>query len=276
MNTTTDNPDYENLEEILGEEEEVEEVETETGKEEEEEEAGEEGKEGAEEEEEKEEAPEFKFADDDERVPEKFRGKTPFEVLESYSNLEGMVNTKALDIAKQMLGGKKPDEEAAKDGEVEDDFGLTEDQMKAMTPKAFLAHINKTITERAQKIVTDTLSRTNEVRNTVKTEIRTVTKAHPHLKTNPDYRKIVLDTIEAAQNRGEKLTLTDACKQVDKAMGIKPGAPAKDPAKPKKKPRTAVETTDGPGGGEDDSEEKKVQDGILGAQSTNGGPSFGV
>lgn len=273
---TTDNPEYENLEDILEEGAEEEET-TETG--EEEEDAPKPGEE--EEEDEPEEKDEFRFADDDERVPEKFRGKTPFEVLESYSNLEAHVNQKAIDLAKSMLpGGQDPNRKSVTDTkDTEDDFGLTEEQMKAMTPKQFMAHVNKTITERAQKIVSETLQRTTDMQSTVRRDIRAVTKTHPHLKTNKEYRENVLDIIEAAKARGKNLTLAEACKTADKRMGIKPGAaPAgDDPApKPKKKPRTAVETTDGPTPGKNDTEEDSVRKGILGSQSTNGLGGLGI
>lgn len=276
MNDKTDNPvEYDNLEDILGEEEEEET--TETGEEEEEDAPA-----GEEEEEEKPEGEddEFRFAEDDTRVPEKFRGKTPFEVLESYSNLEAHVNQKAIEIAKSMLpGGQSPDKKSVDDTkDLEDDFGLTEEQMKAMTPKQFLAHVNKTITERAQKIVSETLQRTTDMQSTVRKDIRAATKAHPHLKTNKEYRENVLDIIEAAKARGNNMTLAEACKVADKRMGIKPGeAPADGGTpKPKKKVRTAVETTDGPTPGKNDTEEDEVRKGILGSQSTNGLGGLGI
>lgn len=275
MSTETDNPDYENLEDVL-EEEAEEEEESETGEEEEEEDAPA----GEEEEEDKPADSEFRFPDD-EKVPEKFRGKTAYEVLESYSNLEGMVNQKAIEIAKSMLpGGQKPDEKKANEEEldIQKELGLTEAEMQKMTPKQFMQHMNKLITTRAQKIVRDTLQQTTDMQNTVRKEIREVTKVHPHLKTNKDYREAVLDIIEAGKARGKDVTLAEACKIADKRMSIKPGeAPAggEEEKKPKKKPRTAVETTDGPGGDKVDTEEEAVKKGILG-QSTNGLPGLGV
>lgn len=277
MNQPTDNPvDYENLEDALNEEAAEEEETTETGEEEETEETP-----AGEEEQEKPAGEEFRFPDNDPRVPEKFRGKTAFEVLESYSNLEGMVTQKAIEIAKGMLpGGHKVDEKKAGEEEIDiqKELGLSEEEMQKMTPKQFMMHMNKLITTRAQKIVQDTLQQTTEMQNTVRKEIREVTKAHPHLKTNKDYRETVLDIIEAGKARGKDLSLAEACKIADTRMGIKPGqAPAGDTTTTttKPKPRTAVETTDGPGGGKVDTEEDAVKKGILG-QSTNGLPGLGI
>lgn len=245
----TDNPEYDNLEGVLDEEEAPEEEEdTETGEEGEEEEAPEPGKE---------EKPE-----DDARIPEKFKGKTAAEIAEAYTNLEAMVDQKAMQKAQELLGGLKPNNKAVP--EVEEDLGLTEEQMAKMTPKQFLAHINKTITERAKKIAQDTFNRTNEVRTTVKNEVRETTKNHPHLKTNPNYRSIVIDMIDAAAARGEKLTLKEACKKADEAMGIKP-EPAKPAVVEKKKPRTGVEKVTGADAEPVLDDEDQVKAGILGA-----------
>jgi len=175
MSEKPDNPvDYENLEDVLEEGAEEEET-TETGEEGEEEEAPETGDDDEEEEEQPEDG-------DDPRIPEKFKGKSAAEIAEAYTNLEAHVNQKAIDIARSMLpGGQKPDAKSVQDTkDMEDDFGLTEEQMKNMSPKQFLAHVNKTITERAQKIVQETLQRTTDMQSTVRKEIREVTKVHPH------------------------------------------------------------------------------------------------
>lgn len=261
MFQTTDNPEYDDLDKALEEEDAPEEDDTETGEEGDEEE---EAPAPAEDKSKEVEKP-------DARIPEKFKGKSAAEIAEAYTNLEAMVNTKALEIAQGLMGGKKADPETIKKHEVEDDLGLTEEQLKSMSPKQFLAHINKTITERAQRIASETFQRTNEVRTTVRNEVREVTKTHPHLKTNPKYREIVIDMIDAAQARGEKLTLKDACKKADDAMGIKV-EPAK-PAEPavKKKPRTGMEKVVGTEDTEVLDDEEKVKQGILSA-----GPRVGL
>lgn len=248
-----DNPDFENLEEELDDEEE-EELE-------EEEEA-----ETVEEEEEEDKPQTTVQKDDDPRIPEKFKGKTAAEIAEAYTNLESLVNTRAIEIAKGLMDGKMPSKEAIKNNEKEeDDFGLTEEELKNMTPKQFLAHVNKTITERAQKIVSDTMARTTEVRSAVKKDVAEATKAHPHLKTNKAYRDVVIDMIDAAQARGTKLTLKEACKKADEAMGIKVEPAKPEVVVPKKKPRTGVEKVQGTDGEPVLDEEEKVKAGILGA-----------
>lgn len=259
-----DNQDDLNLEDLFDEEEEQEEEESSTVDEEEEEEI--------EEEEEEDKKPEK--VEDDPRIPAKFKGKTAAEIAEAYTNLESHMNTKAIEIAQQLLGGQKPNKDAVKENEVEDDFGLTEEELKNMSPKDFLNHVNKTITERAQKIVADTMARTTEVRTAVKRDVRDAVKVHPHLKTNKQYRDIVIDMIDAAAARGKHLSLKDACKRADEAMNIK-AEPAKPPEKPKK-PRTGVERTDGVQGDDNLDEEDKVKAGILGGHKSTGLGGLGV
>ncbi len=257
----TDNPEFDELDTALNGEEDIEDEDTETGEE------GEDDEETPAPGTDDQQLP----APTDPRIPKKFEGKTAAEIAEAYTNLEAMVNTKALEIAQNLMGGKAPNKEAVEQNEVEDDLGLTEEQLKNMSPKQFLQHINKTVTEKAKKIVADTLARTTQVRATVKAEVRDVTKNHPHLKTNTQYRSIVLDMIDAAQARGEKLTLKDACKKADEAMGIKvePPKPAA-PAAPKKKPRTGVETVIGTDGDTPLDDEEQVRAGILNAGARGG------
>ena len=270
MSKETDNP--ENLGDMLEEELDNEEQPSETGEEEEEEEEEEEaGKEG---EEEQEEGDEQKKEEDDSRIPEKFKGKSAAEIAEAYTNLEGMITQKAMNLAQTMMGGKKPDEEARKKAEEEEDIGLTDEEIKKMTPKQFVQHMRKLTDQRAQKIVADTIARQNEVRTNIRREIKAATKDHPHLKTNQQYRSIVLDIIDARKARGETITLKKACEEADSALNIKPED------KPKvntKKKRAQVETTDGPAGKKDLDDEEKVKAGILGAsQSTPGLGGLGV
>lgn len=202
----------------------------------------------------------------------KFKGKSTEEVIEMYRNLETRIDSEALKKAQKILssGGVSAKDKKKADKAEEDDFDLTDEQIKAMTPKQFAQWADNRITLKATKIAQDIISRSTEVRENVRREIAQATKNHPHLKTNKQYREIVLDRIEASKARGKLLTLTEACKQVDKAMGIKPGEgkgeeKKKEEEKPKPKPRTGVEKQDGTDGEQPKNDEDKVKDGMLNA-----------
>ena len=195
-----------------------------------------------------------------------------------YRNLESRIDSEALKKAQKLLansGGTvtAKDKKEAEEAE-EDDFDLTDEQIKAMTPKQFAKWADNRITLKATKIAQEVISRSNEVRTNVRREISQATKNHPHLKTNKQYREIVLDKIEASKARGKLLTLTEACKQVDEAMGIKPGAKEEkkdEEKKPKPKPRTTVERQDGVDGEAPKTEEEKIKEGILNAGGRKSG-----
>lgn len=200
-------------------------------------------------------------------MPEKFKGKSAEEIAKAYQNLEGMVATKALEMAQQFLtkkGIKAKEEDKGEDDEF--DLGLTDEEIAKMSPKDFARHLNRKITEKATEIMNNAMERSTEVKKNVSREIREATKAHPHLKENKEYREIVLSLIEAANAKGKVITLKEACAKADKAMNIKPGE-KKEEKKPeeKKKNRTAVEKQDGGDGGKMKTDEDRVKEGILGA-----------
>jgi hypothetical protein len=214
----------------------------------------------------------------DEAFLAKFKDKKPEEIIEMYKNLEKKVDSIALKKAQKLLEGagvkvsdKKVETEQKKQ-EDEDDFDLTDDQIKKMSPKEFAQWADKRITLKATKIASEIISKSNEVRDNVKREISEATKAHPHLKTNKQYRDIVLDKIEASKSRGKTITLKEACKMVDEAMGIKPGEGGKkeddnkdEKKEEKKKPRTEVEKQDGTDAEKTKTEEDQVLEGMMSA-----------
>lgn len=212
----------------------------------------------------------------------KFKGKSRKDIIKSYRNLERTVGDRAQKLAQEILKKKglkptkKDKDEAGGDEGEEFDLGVSDEEIAKMKPREFAQLISRKITEKATEIARNTIERTNEVRQNVRTEIQTATKAHPHLKTNADYRDVVIGLIEAAAAKGEVLTLREACKKADKAMGIKPGKPAegddkggKD-GKGKKKPRTAVERAGGTEGGKSKTDEDRVKESLLGGGQSTG------
>lgn len=261
--TTNDNPEEKDFDE-LGNEDEEETTDTET-------EGGDEPSSDSDQDDVDE--PEEGSDDDDEPADPKdpmakFKGKSAEEVIEMYKNLEHRIDSEAMRKAQELLtkGGKVPAKKTKQEEKDEDDIDLTEEQIKNMTPREFAKWTDKRIALKATQIARDMIERSNEVRENVQKEIKEVTAKHPHLKTNPKYREIVLDRIEAAKSRGKTLTLKEACRQVDEAMDIKvEKKPDDKPVEKKKKPRTTVEKTEGGDSEPPTTEEDKVKNGILNA-----------
>jgi len=210
-------------------------------------------------------------------MPDKFKGKTAEEIAKSYTELEGMIGDKALEMAQSFLAKKgikaKKEDAENKDGDDEEfDIGLSDDEIAKMSPKEFARHLNRKITEKATEIARNAIERSNEVKTNVSREIKEATKAHPHLKENKEYREIVLSIIEAANAKGKIVTLKEACEKADKAMNIKPSErkdDAGDQGK-KKKPKTAVEKQDGSDGKPVKTDEDRVKEGMMNAGQSTG------
>ena len=211
-------------------------------------------------------------------MPDKFKGKTAEEIAKSYTELEGMIGDKALEMAQSFLAKKgikaKPEDGKKKDGEDDEEFdiGLTDEEIAKMSPKEFARHLNRKITEKATEIARNAIERSNEVKTNVSREIKDATKAHPHLKENKEYREIVLSIIEAANAKGKIVTLKEACEKADKAMNIKPSEKKDDAGADgkKKKPKTAVEKQDGSDGKPVKTDEDRVKEGMMNAGQSTG------
>lgn len=210
-------------------------------------------------------------------MPDKFKGKTAEEIAKSYTELEGMIGDKALEMAQSFLAKKgikaKKEDAENKDGDDEEfDIGLSDEEIAKMSPKEFARHLNRKITEKATEIARNAIERSNEVKTNVSREIKEATKAHPHLKENKEYREIVLSIIEAANAKGKIVTLKEACEKADKAMNIKPSERKDDAGGEgkKKKPKTAVEKQDGSDGKPVKTDEDRVKEGMMNAGQSTG------
>jgi len=211
----------------------------------------------------------------------KFKGKSKKEIMQSYRNLETSIGEKAQKLAQELLKKngiktkvKTEDAEGEDGDELDFDLGLTDEQIANMKPGEFGKVLSRKILEEATKIARNTIDRTNEVRGNVSREIKEATAAHPHLKENPEYRDIVISMIEAAAGRNEVLSLKDACKKADKAMGIvaKKKEETGSDGKPvvKKKNRMSVERPGGSDGGKVKTDADRVREGLLGGASSTG------
>jgi len=212
-----------------------------------------------------EEGDEDKDKDKDDEVLNnpKFKGKSTKELIKMYTNLEGMIGTKAMEMAQAFLTKNNKDIDIKKEDKPKDDefdLGLTDEQIAAMKPKEFARVLNQKITERATEIARNAIQRSEEVKSNVRRELNDAVKVYPHLKENKNYRGIVLDIIEAGNAKGKVISLKDACKKADEALGIKK---EDKPDEKKKIIKTAVEKPEGGDGKPVLSDEDKVKAGIL-------------
>jgi hypothetical protein len=210
----------------------------------------------------------------DDTVPEKFRGKTPNDVVQSYVELEKMITKKAQEIAQGMINnnGQNITPEQKKDvKDIIEDVDLTKVDFTKMKPEDFarwmFGEMDKRVEARARHIVTQT----STVQQSVQQEVVDAQAKHPHLKDNGEYRETVIAFIENASARGETLSLEDACQKVDKLMGVTATPPEKkEEPKPNPVKRAGVEKTKPGDGASNLNDEDRVKQGML---SAGGGKS---
>jgi hypothetical protein len=258
------------LEEGAEEEEKEEEGKEEEGKEEGREEKGkeEEGKEEKGKEKEKEEGGE-EF-----QMPDKFKGKSPEEIAKSYAELEGMIDKKAEEKARE-LAKKKEEGEFEEEEKEEKEFEETPPMkggkidFASMTPEGFAKWLLKEVDKRAEEKAKKIYSDSSKVRGAVREEIREAQKGHPLLKTSGEYRELVLAIIESAASKGKTIKLDEACTKVDALIGGGKKEPGEEEKEKLKKARAQVETGAGaaPGAGEE-TDEEKIKEGMLKGQKT--------
>lgn len=246
---------------------------------------GEDAEEGAEDEDAGEEGADDEGADDEAGddgkfvMPDKFKGKKPEEIAKSYLELEKLIDKKATEKARGMNTGRKivkPAAGATTDIETRIAKAFEGKDIKKLAPVDFAKIIGKVIAEgveeRAQAIARSTYENADTTKAQVQKDIDAAVKTYPQLKENEGYRNMVVALIENASGQGKIMTLKEACAEVNKALGIKPGTKAADAGKDgkgkdgKKKPlRTDVEHAAGSEGGDKETDADKVLSGILGA-----------
>ena len=201
-------------------------------------------------------------------IPEKFKGKSSEEIAKSYVELEKNIQKKAADIAREQIAKSRPAGKTTKDDNEAIKEAMKGVDFTSMKPEDFAAWLIKTVESRAQEIARNTYEAADNTKQQVQTEINTVTKSWPQLKENEGFRDMVLALIENHANKGEILTLKEACASVGKALGQKPtsktasgadsgagdGKDGKTTTDAKPRPKTGVERATGTGGGEKETE----------------------
>jgi hypothetical protein len=259
LNTPPEDEEEETDEEETDEEDEEkddDDEETEEGEDEEiDEEESDDGKKDDEEDQDEEEAEED--AEGEVSKKDRWHGKSREEVIKAYEELEKK-NPKG-------KTEKKPSPKKEGEDEEEDEIKVpTDEELAKMTPKDFAAWMIKNVRD----MVSKTYESRSKVRDAVTTEIREAQKDHPLLKTNAEYRELVLALIDTAAQKGVVMPLKEACEKVDSFSGkVKGDTKVSDEEKTRlKKAKAQVERGAGgaPASGDEPDKEKAKVEKIFG------------
>lgn len=225
-----------------------------------------------------EESEEEKEEDEEEKeefvIPEKFKGKSPEEIAKSYIELEKMIEKKAEEKAKEII--KTREEEFGEEEEEEEIVPPMKEgkpDFSGMTPEQFADWVIQEIEKRAEIKAKTIYEESSKVKESVSAEIATVQESYPLLKTSDEYRELVLAIIESAAQKGETISLEEACKKVEAVIGKKEEI-GKEEEKKLKNAKAIVEKGVGTSvTGMSETEDERIKKALLGegSKSTLGG-----
>ena len=197
------------------EEEKDEEEKDEEGEEDEDEAEEEEGDDKKDKKDEEEEDDEEEGEDDKDKPkiknPERWHGKSREDVIREIESMEGKKGKGEGDDKK-----KETDKKKTKVGKIEIP---SNEELSKMSPAQFAEWVLKHI----QSQVDSTVQERSAVQQSVAQEIREAKKDHPLLKTNAEYRELVLALIDNAAQKGVHMPLKEACAKVDAFSGTAKG-----------------------------------------------------
>lgn len=197
------------------EEEKDEEEKDEEGEEDEDEAEEEEGDDKKDKKDEEEEDDEEEGEDDKDKPkiknPERWHGKSREDVIREIESMEGKKGKAEGDDKKKEIDKKK-----TKVGKIEIP---SNEELSKMSPAQFAEWVIKHI----QSQVDSTVQERSAVQQSVAQEIREAKKDHPLLKTNAEYRELVLALIDNAAQKGVHMPLKEACAKVDAFSGTAKG-----------------------------------------------------
>lgn len=212
--------------------------------------------------------------EEDADLPDKFKGKSKAEIVQSYQELEKLIGQRTLtqserkDLKKEGLGRKDLEN-------MQDMQKLIEGtDFTKMTAPQFAQWLVELTDKRAEERARDIYQKASTVQQAVRTEIDDATTKFPLLKSNPEFRDLVLAVIEADAGQGKVTPITEACKKVTALIGAQEQVKTKQKNETDRK-RTAVESTPSGAGEPKDTAEEKVRKGLLGAKNT-GSPLGGL
>ena len=200
--------------------------------------------------------------DDDKDIPEKFKGKSKSEIIKSYGELEKSLGKRTID--KEERKDLKDAGITRKDlGDMEDIAELIKKQdFSKMDVESFAKTLLEMTDKRSDQRANAIYTQNRNVRDAVKTEVGEAQDKFPLLKSNPEFRELVLTVIEANAGKGKRTSLMEASKKISAIFKIEEEVEKKEK---KPRPKVQIEKTAGAGGGKKDTEEQKVLNGILNA-----------
>lgn len=197
-------------------------------------------------------------------MPEKFKGKSAEEIAKSYVELEKMIERKAQERANEILKEKELEEE---EEEEEIKPPLTPEgkpDFSGMTPDQFAEWVIQEIERRAEAKAKTIFEESTRVKESVAAEIAAAQENYPALKTSSEYRELVLSLIELAAQKGEILSLEDACKKVEAVIGGKKEIEKEEEEKLKKAKAIVERGSGAPVPGAPETEEERIKRALLG------------
>lgn len=214
------------------------------------------------EEEEEEDVEEQEEEQEEFEIPEKFKGKDINEVVKSYLELEKTIGKRPL--GKQERQDLKDAGLKRKDLDDMEDLKevLEKQDFSNMDPKAFTEFILGLTDKRSEQRARQIYEQKTSIQQSVRSELSKATEKYPMLKSNQEFRDLVLSLIESRASAGETMSLMDASEKVAKLVGNK-----EEEVKKKPRPKTAVETTPKNTAGGKETEEEKVLKGIMNANA---------
>lgn len=147
---------------------------------------------------------------------DRWHGKSREEVIKSFEDLEKQMGESKTDKPDKNTEPEKPKTSDDKKDELEIP---ADEELAKMTPKGFAEWMIRTV----GKMVEKTYETRGKVKDAVAAEIREVQKEHPLLKTNQEYRGLILALIDAAAQKGTVMPLKEACGKVDALIGTVKG-----------------------------------------------------
>lgn len=145
---------------------------------------------------------------------DRWHGKSREEVIKSYEELEKQAQDSKEKKSESASDTEKPQDQKQKKAGEELEIP-TDEELAKMTPKGFAEWMINTV----GKMVEKTYDTRGKVKEAVSAEIREAQKEHPLLKTNQEYREMILALVDAAAQKGTVMPLKDACAKVDTMIG---------------------------------------------------------
>ena len=147
--------------------------------------------------------------------PSRWHGTSREDVIREIEAMEGKKG-KGEGDDKDKKKEKETDKKKTRVGKIEIP---SNEELSKMTPAQFAEWVLKHI----QSQVDSTVQERSAVQQSVAQEIREAKKDHPLLKTNAEYRELVLALIDNAAQKGVHMPLKEACAKVDAFSGTAKG-----------------------------------------------------